>query len=151
MTKTEKLLIVFFIIMILILCYIVINRDEEIVCESSLNVIKDEDNMALSVTQRMAKGHGIFIVSGTITENGKKSFVGKTIEFDYTQFEDVYKLISTNVQNSPQMKIPDDTLRKWLTGFTHNPGEKLSLKIKKINSGSWIIYSRTIPMYICER
>ncbi|MCJ3377167.1 hypothetical protein LNY74_05735 [Klebsiella pneumoniae] len=127
-------------------------RDEEqIECTADLLISRGDNSLNMKISQKLQGGKGIWIISGSVHQNDIKYFIGKTVEFDYLNKGELYKLTSTSIQNSPQFNIPKVLEEKWLTRFAMNKGEALTLRIEKFNKSSWIVYAQTIPLYLCEK
>ncbi|TCZ55666.1 hypothetical protein [Klebsiella grimontii] len=128
-----------------------VNNENVIDCNADLVIDRGDNILNIAFSQTLSNGKGVWSISGTISKGDNKDFIGQTIEFNYTKENDIYKLQSTSIQNSPQMIIPSDRLEKIITKFMLYPEQKLTIRIENISFGKWIVYSRTTPMFVCEK
>ncbi|MEW5289861.1 hypothetical protein ABW286_11810 [Erwinia papayae] len=102
--------------------------------------------------QNLDSGQGTISISGVLY-NGKKisGYLSKTVNFTYKKNGENYLVKSDLILNSPQMTLTPDVEKRWLPDFFITKGQSLLWKIKHLNNRSWLIYSETVPLYLCEK
>jgi len=126
-------------------------NDKAIECSANLLISRGKNSLNMKISQELDNGKGVWIISGSLNQDDKKYFIGKTVEFNYSTTGEFYKLTSTEIQNSPSFDIPSGLQEKWLTKFASMEGETLTIRIEQLNNNSWVIFAQTLPLYICEK
>ncbi len=125
---------------------------DDIICKSDVSFIRDSERLNLSVTQKLIDNNGTMSISGILySRKHVVGYISKTVDFSYRKMEDTYYLTSKSVLNSPQITLSLQQQQVWLPNFFMKKGERLTLEMKRINKYRWMIFSETVPLFMCER
>lgn len=150
-------LIIFPLLIVVIIATAVIvtyrkNSEQTINCRGEVSIKRGTDRLNMVVAQQLNAGDGTVSLSGILYRGDDiAGYLSKTVSFTYDKDGDLYRLKSAHIINSPQMTLPADTERAWLPTFFIDEGTPHTLEIKPYGNHSWLIYSHTVPIFICEK
>ncbi|CCG88974.1 hypothetical protein [Erwinia piriflorinigrans] len=150
-------LLVFPLLIVVIIATAVIvthqqSSEQKINCRGEVSIKRNADRLNLVAAQQLNGGDGTLSLSGVLYEGHDiAGYLSKTVSFTYDRDEDFYRLKSGHIINSPQMTLPADKERAWLPTFFIDEGTPHTLEIKPYGNHSWLIYSHTVPLFICEK
>lgn len=126
--------------------------DHAISCKASISYFWNEDRLDLLISQQLDSGKGFLSVSGIVYNSDKtKTYLNRTISFSYRQYNEFYNMRSEISVDSPQMTMSVSEQRKWLPEFFIDSDKTMLLKIKPYGENTWLFYSATTPLFICEK
>ncbi|WP_422792571.1 hypothetical protein [Rouxiella sp. Mn2063] len=77
--------------------------------------------------------------------------ISRNVTFHYINNDFNYRLTSESINTNSMDTLNDDALKEYVPAFFLQPNQKMSLNIKTIKSGGWIISTNSVPFLMCNK
>lgn len=121
-------------------------------CKAEVSFVRGNERLNMVAFQSLFYGGGTLSISGVLYDRNKAAgYISKTIKFSYEKKGYSYFVTSEIISRSPQMTLSKKQENKWLPAFFYEPGKSLVWKIRPVTDNASLIFSETVPLFLCEK
>lgn len=124
---------------------------KKIYCTADLVGHQNDKIIKINLTYNLSDNIGNISMVGELRhDNNVMGIISRNIISQYTVNDFNYRFTSESINTTSMDTLSDDVLKEYLPLFFIEPNQKLSLNIKSIKSGGWIISTNSVPFLMCN-
>ncbi|HAT1613122.1 TPA: hypothetical protein I8Y12_004487 [Raoultella planticola] len=126
-------------------------QDKVIVCQSRHTLIHDDFRLDSNIGFTLGNHKGELTIHGIAVENGRRSQIGRAINFTYVNHDDIYVLKHQYVEHLSSDSSSDSNADDHFPAFFYEPGKEITLKIEYDKYHNPVIYLHSMPIFYCKK
>jgi len=157
MIKIRKKTFIFFSIITILVIFTFVFYSQNFVykkiyCTADLIVHKNDEMIKVNLTYNLSDNLGNIDMVGELYHDDKIiGTISRNIISQYIVNDFNYRFTSESVNTTAMDTLSDDILKEYMPAFFIKPNQKMSLNIKSIKSGGWIISTNSVPLLMCNK
>jgi len=154
MIKIRKKNLIYSIVGLLIIAIFSLHffKKEIIYCTGDLVVHRDKEIVKVNITYNLSNNLGNIDMVGELYHDDKIiGTISRNVTSHYVNNDFNYRFTSESINTNSMDTLSDDILKKYMPAFFIQPNQKISLNIKTIKSGGWMISTNSVPFLMCNK
>jgi len=154
MIKIRKKNLIYTIVVILVAFIFSLHffKNEKIYCTGDLVAHRNNEVVKVNITYNLSNNLGNIDMVGELYRNNKiTGTISRNVTFHYIKNDFNYRLTSESINTNSMDTLSNDILKEYMPDFFIQSNQKLSLNIKAIKSGGWMISTNSVPFLMCNK